>query len=416
MTDTAIIGQIPENATIAQGGVGLAAGLVSLLVWSLAQVRTAVSSIVSQYLGKNQLEQIKSLIPFSLLLTILLGVIAWIGTSFWFEPICSTIFGEPESQETFVQAELYYQIRSMGLPFSLFIACSFGIFRGLQNTTWAMMIGLTGGGLNLVLDLLLVNGSFLSPALGVEGAGWASLISQGVMSLMCVYFIQVKTPYSIFDFSNKIAELRNMLLMFINMFIRTIAVSGTFILAYRYANLCGNNDLAAYTIGNNIWLFSSYFIDGFSNAGNAISGKLLGERDFNKLRLLRNDLLRINLFIGLGLALVYLLLYTFIGGVFNGDSEVIAIFNSFFWIVIVMQPFNSIAFSYDGMFKGLGEAKVLRNTLLLGTFGLFVPIIVLVHYFTGSVFSIWLAFAAWMVFRGMSLHLVFQRKYVSKAV
>jgi len=414
MTDMAIIGRIPEHASQAQAGVGLAAGLISLLIWSLAQLRTAVSSITSQYLGKNKIHEIKSLIPIALFASIALGTIAWFLTSFYYLPISDFLYAKSELL-IIDSANSYYQIRAIGLPLSLFIACIFGIFRGLQNTSWAMVISLIGGGINLLLDLVLVNGIGSIPAYGVAGAAWASVISQLVMAILCLVFLQSKTPFSLFYFSAKVKELRKMLYLFINMFIRTIAVSGTFILALRFANgyeETKEGTLAAYAIGINIWLFSSYFIDGFSNAGNAISGKLLGEKNFEKLKLLRNDLLKINGIIGFGLAVAYLISYLFIGNLFSEDETVKSIFYTFFWIVIVMQPFNSIAFSYDGIFKGLGEAKALRNSLLIGTFGVFVPVIFGLDYVLGSVFSIWAAYAGWMIFRGVSLHFIFQKKYV----
>jgi MATE family multidrug resistance protein len=414
MTDMAIIGRIPEHASEAQAGVGLAAGLISLLIWSLAQLRTAVSSITSQYLGKNKLHQIKSLIPIALYASFALGAIAWFLTSFYYLPISDFLYDKSEPL-IIDSANSYYQIRAVGLPLSLFIACIFGIFRGLQNTSWAMIISLLGGGINLVLDLILVNGAGSIPAYGVAGAAWASVISQLIMAVLCIVFLQSKTPFSLFYFSSKIKELRKMLILFLNMFIRTIAVSGTFILALRFANgyeETKEGTLAAYAIGINIWLFSSYFIDGFSNAGNAISGKLLGQRNFEKLKLLRNDLLKINGIIGFGLAVVYLILYVFIGNLFSEDETVKSIFYSFFWIVIVMQPLNSIAFSYDGIFKGLGEAKALRNSLLIGTFGVFIPVIFGLDFLLGSLYSIWAAYAGWMIFRGVSLHFIFQKKYV----
>ena len=38
-----------------------------------------------------------------------------------------------------------------------------------------------------------------------------------------------------------------------------------FIVSNRFANGYGSNELAAYTIGYNIWIFTSFFIDGFSS-------------------------------------------------------------------------------------------------------------------------------------------------------
>ena len=82
LADTAIIGQMPEHATQAQGGVGLAVGLIMTLVWGLAQVRTAVSAIISKYLGMGKLNEIKSLIPQSLAFSLLLGGLFWLLTSY----------------------------------------------------------------------------------------------------------------------------------------------------------------------------------------------------------------------------------------------------------------------------------------------------------------------------------------------
>ena len=42
LADTAIIGQMECNPTIAQGGVGLAAALIATLVWGFAQMRTCL--------------------------------------------------------------------------------------------------------------------------------------------------------------------------------------------------------------------------------------------------------------------------------------------------------------------------------------------------------------------------------------
>ena len=49
------------------------------------------------------------------------------------------------SEKTFELSSSYFIIRSIGLPFSLGIALFFGVFRGLQNTSWAMYIGIIGG-------------------------------------------------------------------------------------------------------------------------------------------------------------------------------------------------------------------------------------------------------------------------------
>ena len=61
LTDAAIIGNIDVNATESLAAVGIVSTFLSMLIWVLGQTRSAISSIVSQYVGANQLEKIKNL-------------------------------------------------------------------------------------------------------------------------------------------------------------------------------------------------------------------------------------------------------------------------------------------------------------------------------------------------------------------
>jgi putative MATE family efflux protein len=409
LVDLAIIGKMAENSTEATGGVGLAVGLISTLVWGLAQVRTAISAQVGKYLGMEQLDKIKSLIPQSLILSILLGILFWALSVFYYQPISTFLFND--TNELTLNFSLdYYKIRAVGLPLSLFIAGIFGVFRGYQNTSWAMIISLIGGAINLILDLVLVHGvqDFI-PALGVKGAAYASLIAQLVMFFLSIYFLIKKTPFNLNPTLKFNPELKTTLILTINMLIRTVALNATFILALRYANGLGEKVLSTYAVGINIWLFSSFFIDGYSNAGNAIAGKLLGKKDIKQLNYLGHFLIKTNLLIAVLLGLTYFILRSFISSIYFQEEELKTIFLSFFWIIIIAQPINSIAYSLDGVFKGLGEAKTLRNVLLVGTFFVFIPSIYLFEYLNFGVKGIWFSFLIWMAWRALSLYIIFKK-------
>lgn len=409
LVDTAVIGQMPNDSVEAQAGIGLAAGIISTLVWGLAQIRTAVSSLISQYLGKGAIDSIKSLVPQSLYFSAFVGVFFWIITSYFYMPIVQFLSIE-DSSKVLGYSNDYYQIRAMGLPFSLIIAGMFGVFRGFQNTSYAMYTALIGGAANVVLDLFLVNGFGPIPGLGVEGVAIASVISQFIMVLSCVYFLVFHTPFELKLKWPIHKEFNTMLAISGNMLIRTLALNLAFLLALRYASKYGTNMLAAYSIGIQIWLFSSYFIDGYSNAGNALSGKLLGSGDKIALKKLIKRLLKINLIVSVILCACYAIIYNEIGLWFNDSYFVNRDFKTFFWLIIIAQPLNSIAFTMDGIFKGMGMAVLLRNTLLIATFLLFIPIIITADYFQLGIFSVWIAFIVWMAFRGGSL-LIRIRKY-----
>ncbi len=409
LADIAIIGQIEEGSTLAQGGVGLAAGLIATIIWGFAQMRTSLSAIISRHYGSNELEKVSTLIPQTLLLTLFTGIIIAFSTSHYYQPIANFLYGNINSQ-TYNFSKEYFSIRSIGLPISLLIALIFGVFRGYQNTSWAMYISLIGGVLNLMLDFCLVLGvGNYIPALGVSGAAWASVIAQIIMLLCGVYCMYKYTPFNL-KISAKINSFfKEMLLIFFNMFIRTMVLNIVFIISNRFANNYGNSSLAAYTIGYNIWIFTSFFIDGYSNAGNALAGKFLGEKNNTKLKMLGNILLKTNIKISLILVILYTIFYPFIGNLFNQDNVVNDIFLSTFWIVIIAQPFNAIAFTFDGIFKGLGRAIELRNTLAIATFVIFIPTIYILNFIESGIYCIWTSLALWMVFRGGSLYYLFRK-------
>lgn len=405
LVDTAVIGQMDGDVTSAQAGIGLAAGIISTLVWGLAQIRTAVSALVSQYLGKGKLDKIASLIPQSLVFSALTGILFWLITALYFIPIANFLFIN-KTPSILSDADVYYQIRAIGLPFSLLIAGLFGVFRGLQNTSLAMYAAFIGGGLNIILDILLVKHFNM----GIAGVAWASVFSQFSMVIVCLFFLKTRTPFPFIPSIKINPEFKNMLLISGNMLLRTMALNAAFIIALRYASKYGEASLAAYSVGIQIWLFSSFFIDGYSTAGNAMAGKFLGENNHDKLRALVIKLLKINGYVAAGLGLAYALLYPYLGQWFNDDKEVLLVFNSFLWIIIIAQPLNSFAFTMDGIFKGMGKAKLLRNTLIIGSFLIFIPTLVLTDYLGWEIMSIWTAFIAWMAFRGGTLVYWFFRK------
>src|SRR5690606_20765006 len=106
-----------------------------------------------------------------------------------------------------------------------------------------------------------------------------------------------------------------------------------------------------------------------------------------------------------------MLLYVPIGRIFSNDAQVLQIFNSFFYLLVLGLPISTLAFVFDGLFKGLGEMKYLRNVLLAATFLGFVPSLYLGLHLGWGIHAIWVALAVWMLVRGGALLWKFKRKY-----
>ena len=405
IVDSAVVGRL---GTLELGAVGLSTSFFLLLLWGLSSMKSAISSLVAYYYGKGDIEVIKTLIPQSILVSATIGIV-FCGLTV---PFSEEIFKLYDAKGQILNiADEYYTIRAIGLPITLSTFSIFGVFRGFQNTYWAMIISLTGAFLNCILDYGLVFGELGFPMLKVEGAAWASVISQLSMLIGAIFILKIKYNH-VYAFSFKPnSKLKTLLGIGGNLFLRTIALNISYYFGNRFATSYGNQYIAAHTIAMNIWLFSSFFIDGYANAGNAIAGKIFGKGDKNMLYHTGIRLVKISILIAVILSLIYTFMYYVVVDFFTEDVKVKMAFLSVFWIVIISQPINAIAFALDGIFKGLGRAALLRNTLVIGTFIVFIPIIFGMDFFEFKLFSVWIAFLFWMIFRGGSLFIIFRNDY-----
>ena len=414
LTDIGIIGNVDKDPVEALAAAGIVGSFLSAIIWIVAQTKTAISALVSQHLGAKRLHAVKTLVPQAIYFNLLLSLLIYLITAYFARHIFSAYNAEGE---VLTYAASYYRIRALGYPLTLVTFAIFGVFRGLQNTLWAMKCSLTGAVLNVGLDYMLVYGiAGWIPAMHLEGAAYASLIAQAVMLAMALYFFFTKTPFGLKLSTNINPRLKGLLLMSANLFVRTAALNFAIYLANAYATDYGKNYIAAQSVLMNIWLFFSFFIDGYANAGNAISGRLLGARDYKRLWHLSIDISKYAIIIAIFLMGICALFYNQIGLIFSKEASVLVLFSSVFWMVLLMQPVNAVAFMFDGIFKGLGEAKFLRNVLLAATFLGFTPVLLIGDYFGMKLYAIWLAFFVWMLIRSSALVIKFRRKYLKKEV
>lgn len=414
LTDIAIIGNVEQDPVEALAAAGIVGSFLSAIIWIVAQTKTAISALVSQHLGANRLHAVKTLVPQAIIFNLLLSLLIYTVTAYFAAAIFSAYNAEGKVLN---YAADYYQIRALGYPLTLVTFAIFGVFRGLQNTLWAMKCSLTGALLNVGLDFALVYGiEGWLPPMHLEGAAWSSVIAQTVMLLMALYFFFNKTPFHL-GLSRRInPQMRILLVMSGNLFVRTAALNFAIYLANAYATGYGNNYIAAQSILMNIWLFFSFFIDGYANAGNAMGGRLLGSKDYNGLWTLSKKISKYALTIAVVLIGICAIFYDEIGLIFSKEAPVLILFTSAFWMVLFMQPVNAIAFMFDGIFKGLGEAKYLRNVLLAATFLGFTPVLLIGDYLGYKLYAIWAAFFVWMLIRSSALVIKFRSKYLHREI
>ncbi len=199
--------------------------------------------------------------------------------------------------------------------------------------------------------------------------------------------------------------------MSFNLFIRSVALNIALLLAIREATTLGKEFIASHTIAINLWLFSAFFLAGYGAAGNILGGRLLGAKKYKKLWVLTKRVNSYNLVVSFLLIIVGLIFYKQLGLLFSKDALVLSIFYGVFFIGLISQPINAIGFTFDAIFKGLGEMKYLRNILLASTFLGFIPTLLICNYFDLKLIGVWIALVVWVGFRAVALFLKFKNKY-----
>jgi len=410
LTDAAIVGNINLNATTSLAAVGIVTTFMSMLIWVLGQTRSAISSIVSQYVGANQIEKIKNLPSQAIFIITSLSILIIIGTY----PIAEQVFELYNASGLILDySVVYYEIRVFGFPFTLFTIAVFGAFRGLQNTYYPMVIAIIGATANIILDIILVYGisGFISP-MNIEGAAYASVIAQLIMAILSAYFLLKKTiiPLKLSFPFNK--EIKRFIGMILNLFVRTVALNVTLYFASAFATSYGAEYIAAYTIAINLWFLGAFIIDGYSSAGNILSGKLFGAKQYGLLIALSNKLIKYGIIMGIITGIMGAILYYPLGTIFTKDPEVLKAFYNIFWLVLIMQPFCALAFIFDGIFKGLGKMKYLRNLLLVSTFLVFIPVLFSLDHLDYKLHAIFIGIMFWIIARGFPLIIKFRKIFI----
>lgn len=410
LTDAAIVGNVTVNPTESLAAVGIVTTFMSMLIWVFGQTRSAISSIVSQYVGAKQIDRIKNLPAQAIFIITSLSILIIIGTY----PISEQIFRLYNASGLILDYSIiYYKIRVFGFPFTLFTIAVFGAFRGLQNTYYPMIIAIIGTLINIVLDVVLVYGipEVITP-MHIEGAAYASVIAQCIMAVLSAYYLLKKTSIPLklsFPFNK---EINRFIVMVLNLFVRTVALNVTLYFASAFATSYGAEYIAAYTIAINLWFLGAFIIDGYSSAGNILSGKLYGAKSYGLLVTLSNKLIIYGLVLGAVTGLVGACLYYPLGTIFTNETKVLNAFYDIFWLVLLMQPFCALAFIFDGIFKGLGKMKYLRNLLLISTFLVFLPVLFVLDHYDYKLYAIFIGMMFWIIARGFPLIIKFRKIFI----
>lgn len=179
----------------------------------------------------------------------------------------------------------------------------------------------------------------------------------------------------------------------INVLIRSLLLSGSVLSLTLATAPLGTAALNAHAVILQLWMLTSYFVDGFADAGTMIGSRLLGEATASAKQRMRSlTLIVVLLGFGTGLAVSGLLgaLRDTIIGIFTRDPDTSARLRGPLWsLLCLLQPVNALVFAYDGLLYATHSFRFVRNALALGVLGVYVPALGLVLGLHHTLLAVW---------------------------
>ena len=189
--------------------------------------------------------------------------------------------------------------------------------------------------------------------------------------------------------------------------IRTLCLEVCFIFMTFQGARLGDDVIAANAILMNFLLLISFGLDGIANAAEVMVGKAKGENNQKSIFASVNiALFWTGIFAVIYSLLFYLAGHYFISTISNISAVVDYAQQYLFWI-IALPLLACWCYLYDGVYVGLMKASVMRNSMLIATFGCFFPVWWLLKGFGNH--GLWAAFSIFMLARGVTLAWHYQR-------
>jgi MATE family multidrug resistance protein len=398
--DTAVVGHLPEPYYI--GAVGIGAMLFNFIYHLFNCLRMGTTGPTAQARGAGDHVEVRAMIARALLLA---GAIGAVLVALQWPTIAIALWVIEASAEVERYARDYFLIRVWAMPAVLGTYAVIGWFYGLRDVRLPLAMQILTNALNIGLDFLFVFGF----GWGVAGVAAASVIAEyaGLLfGLVCVRRTLRRLPGArgrarVLDR----ARLLRMLSINSDIVLRTLFIVSVLAFFMAKSAELGDVTLAANQVLQNFLVFTSYGLDAFAHAAEAILGEAVGRGDRAAFR---RDMRVVFLWSGIVGALnvaVYGLAGHGIIDLLTGIPEVRAAAAAYLYWPVLMPLISVWAFTYDGVYLAATSTRAMRNTVML-SFAIFLAVLYALMPLLGN-HGLWIAIAAFLGCRGLLLHLLY---------
>jgi putative MATE family efflux protein len=370
--DTMMVGGISPEAIAAVGITNQPKFILLAVIFSL---NAGVTAVVARRKGQNDMDGanrcLRQCLIISFCLSLLMGAIGLIFARpiMLFAGAGADIIGDATS---------YFRILMISLVFMSVSLTINAAQRGVGNTKISMRTNVGANLFNILFNYLLINGIWIFPKMGVQGAAVATVIGNMaacIMSVLSLYhraeFLEMRHKVS-WRFDKKTMS-------------SIISISGSAMVEqvfmrigfFTYAKIVatlGTVAFATHQVCMNIINLSFAFGDGLGVAASSLVGQSLGEK--------RPDMALIygktgqRMAFGVSTVLFFLFLFggRFLVSLFSTDVQVQTLGAEIMVIIACTTHFQTSAVVFSGCLRGAGDTKFVAMTSFL-SIGIIRPIL-----------------------------------------
>jgi len=404
--DTGLMGNLGNLSYLSATSV--AANLFSMIFWSFGFLRMGTVGLVSQAYGKEDYSEIFNIILRNLVFVLVISLII-ISLQGYIYRLSLNIFELSETTEKFYQD--YFQIRIWSAPAELTLYIITGFFIGLQKTKISSLaIGLFSI-LNIILSIIFVSKFDLN----IKGVAYGTLFSALFISISFLiytflYLNRISKLKIKFDELIDLKKIKNIFNININIFIRTILLTFSFLWFTYLGSQIGEDYIAANAILINLVFLSAFILDAYAFSTEGMVGYSLGKKDITLFKKIVQNSFILSSITGLIISIIYFLINNFVINLMSNIEEIRNLSSSYAVWLIIMPLISSFCFQFDGIFIGVSQTKELRNAMIFSVFSYLVISIFLTSLMGNT--GVWISLCIFMILRALSLYYYMDRIYL----
>ena len=397
LVDMILMGHLSSPVYI--GAIALGGTLFSVLYSFFSFLRAGTTGFTAQSYGANDISEVS----YSLYRSTIIAIIAFLLILCMQKPIANlSLILLDGSDEVKDLAITYFFVRIWAAPANMLLYCLNGWFIGMQNTKIPMAIAIIINVLNIVFSIFFV----VVMHQDVTGVALGTVIAQYCGLATAIIFIFTKYKRYIIKINTRILldikKLKKFFVVNTDLMIRSILLVLTIAFFTNQSARLGDNVLSINMILLQFFYIFSYFTDGFAYAGEALVGKFVGARDEKNLRSVVMHLFKWGAYICVPFAILYALFPTPFVRLISDQPVIIEQIQPYYIYMVLIPIITFAAFLWDGIYIGATASKAIRNTMIISSILVFLPMWHFLMPIYGN-HGLWIAFLGFMLARGISM-------------